>query len=134
MSGLSPLALTWLSRACTPMLTVPTAVISACFALPGISCNEHFYLTCLFQSLFYPFSALYLTFIPVVGNCRVTRNTIDLEIITGRLLWADYYEYIRALSAITILRTRCMRGTAESRRCFCATITRWRSARTAITW
>src|SRR5258708_39601701 len=72
MSGFSRLEPTSCGKACALRLTALTAAISACFALPGISCSERSYLTYPFQFRSCLFSAHCLIFIPAVGRCRVT--------------------------------------------------------------
>src|SRR5258708_17331126 len=78
MFGFSRLELTSCSKACALKLTALTAAISACFALPGISCSERSYLTYPFQFRSCPFSAHCLIFIRAVARCRVTSETVEL--------------------------------------------------------
>src|SRR5258708_2707367 len=77
MSGLSLLARILFSKTCALRSTVPSAATSAFFVLLGISCSEPYSLTCHFASHSRPSLAQCLTFIPVVGRCRVTSKKID---------------------------------------------------------
>src|SRR5258708_3473961 len=78
MSGLSLLARILFSKTCALRSTVPSAATSAFFVLLGISCSEPYSLTCHFASHSRPSLAQCLTFIPVVGRCRVTRNWMEI--------------------------------------------------------